>query len=1256
MLGHSAIRHALYVTASIVCCLSIAPCEARASIDERTSDSSSQVSVKSCVSRGGIAQDQVESISFSDSAPNFKDCISWDASFSGYKGTVYGYAIDSDQDDLFELVYAGEGAFPLVNQNCNGMFSDFSALESLDLRGLDFSVATTALRMFENCKSLKCLDVSTLDVSSLGDYEGMFSGCESLESIDLSSFNTCSAYNMESLFYKCSSLVSVKFGGGWDTGSVTSMRSMFEGCKNLSNLDLSNFDTSSLDDSSYMFAGCYRLKSVIVGGRFSWVSSRGHLPTPDSSFISGADGYWYGNDGYVYRPDEIPSCRRMKYFADKHEATDAEPVIKNENGISLPTEIPRDKVRSITFVQHQNVPTDAADWDASIIGNRSVIGWATASSDQGLVDITYGSAGRKPRAPRDSYYLFSDFFSLSDIDLVNLDTSDIKYMFDMFSRCASLESLNLSSLDISGVESLSGIFNGCTSLRSVDLSNLDTSKVIDMSNMFDGCSSLTSVDLSPLETSCVNTIAFMFRGCTSLTSLDLSVFESSELKKMEDAFAGCASLQTLDVSDLDTSRVVDTDGSYLALGSSYEGGLFSGCSSLVEIVGIDKWDTSCMEDAGHMFRGCTSLEHVDLSGWNLKRMDSLIGLFSGCSSLEEISFSGWDTSHVRDMTSMFKNCSSLKTLDLSSFSTENVYGMNAMFEGCSALNSIDISNFDTSSVTAMKNMFKSCSALTELDLTGFDTSRVGTMHSMFEGCSSLCTLDVSSFDTSSAEDMARMFYELSDLREFRVGDAFTRTPAYCGLSNPLDEAVQIGFSKNGKWKSGKSGAILDVWDIPTGQDSYEAVFLPSEEKPIVANLGGISLPKGIAKEEVESIGFSDKIEYSNNAATWDASNGRNVVLGCAQDTNSNGLYEVTYSALEEFPIAPSACGGLFEGFSNLVDIDLTGLDTSAIVDMRWLFRGCTSLEAVDLSPVITTRVKDMGCLFDGCSSLREVNLSSFDTRWVRNADNMFDSCIKLEKVVLGNNFSWVSSSGFLPAQSSDDIPGADGYWYDLNSGARYAPNEIPDCKAATYVAVNPNESGTGPTPDPDPGDKPESTPGFEDVFVDTPHREHINWLASSGISQGFPDGTFRPYTEVVRCDMAAFLYRLAGSPAFEPAAEDWKSFRDVTIETPHAKEILWLASEGISKGYPDGTFRPYSTVTRCDMAAFLHRMADEIPANGSVSFKDVNASTPHAADVAWLAESGVSNGFPDGTFRPYATVVRCDMAAFLHRMEGKVEL
>ncbi|NEG72867.1 S-layer protein, partial [Bifidobacterium ramosum] len=46
-----------------------------------------------------------------------------------------------------------------------------------------------------------------------------------------------------------------------------------------------------------------------------------------------------------------------------------------------------------------------------------------------------------------------------------------------------------------------------------------------------------------------------------------------------------------------------------------------------------------------------------------------------------------------------------------------------------------------------------------------------------------------------------------------------------------------------------------------------------------------------------------------------------------------------------------------------------------------------------------------------------------------------------------------------------------------------------------------------------------------------------------------------------RQDMAAFLYRLAGSPAFDESKAG-NPFRDVTSRTPHYKEILWLASTG----------------------------------------------------------------------------------------------
>lgn len=183
---------------------------------------------------------------------------------------------------------------------------------------------------------------------------------------------------------------------------------------------------------------------------------------------------------------------------------------------------------------------------------------------------------------------------------------------------------------------------------------------------------------------------------------------------------------------------------------------------------------------------------------------------------------------------------------------------------------------------------------------------------------------------------------------------------------------------------------------------------------------------------------------------------------------------------------------------------------------------------------------------------------------------------------------------------------------------------------------------------------------FPDVNASTPHAEDIAWLAESGISTGFPDGTFRGGDAVTRQDMAAFLRRLARLMGDESAAESKKytrSFTDVTDATPHADDIAWLAETGISTGYPDNTFRGMAAVCRQDMAAFLRRLAARVGVGGAASwdgepggFPDVGATADHAADIAWLAATGVSTGYPDGTFRGMAAVARQDMAAFLHRL------
>ena len=71
--------------------------------------------------------------------------------------------------------------------------------------------------------------------------------------------------------------------------------------------------------------------------------------------------------------------------------------------------------------------------------------------------------------------------------------------------------------------------------------------------------------------------------------------------------------------------------------------------------------------------------------------------------------------------------------------------------------------------------------------------------------------------------------------------------------------------------------------------------------------------------------------------------------------------------------------------------------------------------------------------------------------------------------------------------------------------------------------------------------------------------------------------------------MASFLWRMAGEP--DPPV-DAPTFSDVAASSPFATPIAWLAGTGITTGYADGTFRPTDVVSRQSVAAFLHRYVD----------------------------------------------------------------
>ncbi|MBW3091150.1 S-layer homology domain-containing protein [Bifidobacterium miconisargentati] len=178
--------------------------------------------------------------------------------------------------------------------------------------------------------------------------------------------------------------------------------------------------------------------------------------------------------------------------------------------------------------------------------------------------------------------------------------------------------------------------------------------------------------------------------------------------------------------------------------------------------------------------------------------------------------------------------------------------------------------------------------------------------------------------------------------------------------------------------------------------------------------------------------------------------------------------------------------------------------------------------------------------------------------------------------------------------------------------------------------------------------------GFSDVDVLTPHAKDIRAAAEQGFVKGYTDNTYRPSATILRQDFAAMLYRLAGSPAYTVNAADNK-FSDVNESTPHYKEILWAAKNGIIKGYPDGTFGGTRTVVRQDAMAFLYRVSAYVDANSVKNVKVENtfadiATTAHATEVLWAAnKGGIAKGYTDGNFHGLWNLTRADAAAFLTR-------
>lgn len=160
--------------------------------------------------------------------------------------------------------------------------------------------------------------------------------------------------------------------------------------------------------------------------------------------------------------------------------------------------------------------------------------------------------------------------------------------------------------------------------------------------------------------------------------------------------------------------------------------------------------------------------------------------------------------------------------------------------------------------------------------------------------------------------------------------------------------------------------------------------------------------------------------------------------------------------------------------------------------------------------------------------------------------------------------------------------------------------------------------------------------GFSDVAADAWYAEAVMYCRERGLMSGIGNNQFAPESSLTRAQLAAVLYRIAGSPAVTGT----DSFTDTVDGAWYSSAVLWASRQGLVSGYGGGLFGPNDPVTREQMTAIFWRYAGS-PAAGSATLSDGEAASSYALSaINWAVSNGIVAPISGTTFAPRDNATR----------------
>lgn len=174
--------------------------------------------------------------------------------------------------------------------------------------------------------------------------------------------------------------------------------------------------------------------------------------------------------------------------------------------------------------------------------------------------------------------------------------------------------------------------------------------------------------------------------------------------------------------------------------------------------------------------------------------------------------------------------------------------------------------------------------------------------------------------------------------------------------------------------------------------------------------------------------------------------------------------------------------------------------------------------------------------------------------------------------------------------------------------------------------------------------------GYDDVELTAWYHEALDYMVDEGYMEGVGGNKMSPEGKLTRAQWAKLLYEVEGAPSVAGMDEP---FADIEQGAWYFDAIRWAYNSGVVKGLSEHEFGPNSEITREQMAAMLYRYAGSPAVRGGLyAFLDGNKVSEFAFDaMVWATQNAIINGVGNGKLEPQGKATRAQAAKILYEYD-----